>query len=93
MLEKPISTIEYEKIYSIRFFKATERNQGTCDYLKVTFYDKEKFLKGVLEKRDPFQKSEKWIRLKLDQMNKEVVTKFERKIEDIKAEGFFFNWI
>lgn len=94
MLEKPISTIEYEKIFSIRFFTVKERDeQEKNSYLKITFFDSEKFLKGVMEKKDPFQRSEKWIRLKLNQMNKQVVDKFEKKIDEIKAEGFFFNWI
>ena len=92
MLEKPIAAIDYDKIYSIRFFKVREK-EGPCKYLKITFYDKDKFMKGMIQKADPFQKSEKWIRLKLKEVDDEVVKEFLSKIDQIKAEGFFLNWI
>ena len=93
MLEKPIAAIDYDKIYSIRFFGAREKGEGLCQYLKITFYDKDKFMNGMLQKVDPFQKSEKWIRLKLKEVDQKVVEEFNAKINQIKAEGFFLNWI
>ena len=54
MLEKPIASIDFDKIYSVKFFKAREKGEGNAQYLKITFFDNEKFLKGILEKKDPF---------------------------------------
>jgi hypothetical protein len=91
MLEKPIAQIEFDKIYSVKFFEAKEKGEETSQFVKITFFDNEKFVKGVLDKKDPFQNSEKWIRLKMTDMDAKVVGKFKQKIEEINCEGHFLR--
>lgn len=51
-------------------------------------------MKGMIFKEDPFQRAEKWIKLKLkEDVDEEELDKFMEKMKDLKENGYFLNWI
>ena len=93
MLEKPLTQVDYDKIYEIRLLDQKHQENGEVyKILKITFFDNKKFMAGMVQKQDPFQKAEKWIKLTLKEVHESELNKFMDKMSHFKENGFFLNW-
>lgn len=95
-MERPMSSIDFEKIYTVRLLqeKPDDENRDAATVsLKITYFDSTKFMKGMINKIDPFQNAEKWIKLKLKDPDDDQLTEFIQKMGEVKNQGYFLNWI
>jgi hypothetical protein len=92
-LDSPVICLDINQIFSIEFGEEVEEGPGvargrTLDTLVLEYYDKSKFNKGMLKKKDPFDTAVQKLKLKLAKVNQKVKAEFEERIKLEQAENF-----
>jgi hypothetical protein len=91
--DSPVICLDINQIFSIEFSQEPQGEPGLArggpvDILVLEYYDKGRFNKGMLKKKDPFDSSVLKLKLRLAKVNQKVKVEFEERIKLEKAENF-----